>query len=168
MNISITIRAVQASDVDLLFEIRCSVRENLQTRVELAELGITSNSVMEMIESGDYVSFIARCDDVDAGFTMAKISERYIFACFVRPSFEGRGIGRLLMTITECELLKRGIDTAWLTTEADYSFRAVGFYRALGWTEARRLDDGQIRFEKKFNLSEQKHREQRLTRPELE
>ena len=50
MRQTITIRAAEASDVDALFHVRCSVRENLQTREELAGIGITPESVAAMAD----------------------------------------------------------------------------------------------------------------------
>lgn len=152
---SIEIRLARPEDTELLFDIRCSVVENLQTRDELAALGITPDTVREMIESGDYASFVARYDGVDAGFTMAQISEGYVFACFVHRAYEGKGIGRKLMEATEKELSRNGVEVAWLSTGADEALRAVGFYRALGWLEKGKLEDGQIRFEKSLKIAEQ-------------
>ncbi|MGF1656257.1 MAG: hypothetical protein ACFCU3_04675 [Verrucomicrobiales bacterium] len=38
---STVIRSIDLFDEDTLFNIRCSVRENLQTREQLAEVGVT-------------------------------------------------------------------------------------------------------------------------------
>ena len=145
-----TLRAVTARDVETLFEIRCSVAENHQSREELAAIGVTLESVREMIESGDYVSTIAELDGRPVGFSMAQISEGYVFACFVRPEFEGRGIGRALMDAAEGGLRKAGVKAAWLSTGSEPQLRAVGFYQKLGWKEDGFLDDGQLRFAKQL------------------
>ena len=142
-----TIRHATESDVETLFEIRCSVRENFQSREELAQLGITPESVAAMIRGGDYVSLVAEVGEGPVGFTMAKISEGYVFACFVRPSHEQQGVGRMLMEKTEGELRQRGLTCAWLSTGPGEELRAVGFYQRLGWGRQGHLDDGQIRFE---------------------
>lgn len=110
------LRSASASDAEMLFCIRCSVTENHQSREELASLGITGESVKEMIVSGDYVTTIADKDERPVGFTMAQISEGYVFACFVRPEFEGQGIGRALMDAAEEGLRRAGVKQAWLST----------------------------------------------------
>ena len=93
---SIDLRAATPGDVETLFDIRCSVIENHQSRGELAAIGVTPDSVRRMIESGDYLSTIAAVDGRDV-ITMARISEGYVFACFVRPDCEARGVGKALM-----------------------------------------------------------------------
>lgn len=143
-----TLRSATARDADDLFDIRCSVNQNHQSREELATLGITVESVAEMIRGGDYVTTIAEVDGRAVGVTMAQISEGYIFAAFIRPDYEGRGIGRALMKAAENGLRSAGVEEAWLSTGAEPSLRAAGFYRHLGWREAGSLPDGQIIFKK--------------------
>ncbi len=146
----VTLRSAAPSDVDALFEVRCSVAENHQSREELAELGITPASVARMIQGGDYITLIAELGGEPVGFTMVEVSENYLFACFVRPAFENRGIGRALMEQTEEELMRRGVTSIWLSTGAEPDLRAVGFYENLGWSRDGFLDDGQIRFIKQL------------------
>ena len=148
------LRSASVSDVETLFDIRCSVTENHQSREELASLGVTVASVKAMIESGDYVTTIADKDEQPVGFTMAQISEGYIFACFVRPESEGQGIGRALMDAAEEGLRRAGVKQAWLSTGPEQEFRAIGFYRHLGWADNGYLEDGQIRFTKTLQNAE--------------
>lgn len=144
------LRVASVNDVETLFEIRCSVVENHQSREELATLGVTVESVRAMIASSDYITTIAEvstdAENRPVGLTMAQISEAYIFACFVRPGFEGRGIGRALMEAAETGLRQAGVRRAWLSTGPEPGLRAPGFYRHLGWIDDGHLDDGQIRF----------------------
>lgn len=142
------LRRGERDDVEALFEIRCSVVENHQSREELAALGITTESVAAMIESGGYLSIIAEVDDRPVGFAMAQISDGYVFALFVKPGYEGQGIGKALMKTVEAGLHSAGVAEAWLATGADPRLRAVGFYRHLGWRESGFLDDGQLIFKK--------------------
>lgn len=143
-----TLRPTTGRDVEALFDIRCSVAENHQSREELAALGVTEASVRAMVEGGDYVATVAEVDGRPIGFSMAQISEGYVFACFVRPAFEGRGIGGALMEAAEDGLRRAGVRRAGLSTGADEGLRAVGFYRHLGWRDDGYLDEGQIRFTK--------------------
>lgn len=142
------LRPATIADVETLFDIRCSVVENHQSREELASLGITVESVKEMVASGDYVTTIAEVDGQAVGFSMAQISEGYVFACFVRSECHGQGIGGALMKAAEEGLRCAGVKQAWLSTSEDEGFRAPGFYRYLGWVDSGHLEDGQIRFTK--------------------
>jgi len=142
------LRPVTLKDVEALFDIRCSVIENHQSREELAELGITPATIADMIRGGGYVAILAEVDGKPVGFTMAEISESYLFACFIRPGFEKRGIGRQLMEQTEAGLRQQGVTQAWLSTGPGEELRSVGFYERLGWKRNGYLEDGQIRFEK--------------------
>lgn len=47
---NINTRTARASDVDSIFEVRTSVRENYLSREEMRQLGITESVVADMIE----------------------------------------------------------------------------------------------------------------------
>lgn len=148
---NMTLRDANVEDVEDLFDIRCSVTENHQSREELASLGITVESVKEMVASGDYVTTITEVDGQAVGFSMAQISEGYVFACFVRAECHGQGVGGALMKAAEEGLRRAGVKEAWLSTGEEERFRAPGFYRYLGWVDSGYLDDGQIRFTKRLS-----------------
>ena len=149
------LRPALANDAETLFDIRCSVVENYQSREELAGLGITIQSVKEMIEGEDYITIIAEEDGQPVGFSMVQISDGYVFACFVRPEFEGNGFGRVLMDAAEEGLRRGGVQKAWLSTGSESELRAVGFYLHLGWYKDGYLDDGQVVFRKTLVSAEQ-------------
>ena len=142
------IREAQLEDIETLFNIRTSVIENHQSREELATLGITPETVAEMLQS-DCRAWIAEIDQQPIAFSMANAAEKTIFAMFVLPSFEGRGAGRALMQQAEQWLWFQGVEEIWLLTGNDSNLRAYGFYRHLGWTPTDIEPDGQIKFLKK-------------------
>lgn len=146
----ISLRPASTRDVETLFDIRCSVHENHESREELALIGVTPDSIAHMIKSGDYITLIADVNGEAAGFSMAKVSDSYVFACFVRPGYEGRGVGRAIMEAAEEGLRHSGCTHAWLSTGADPDLRAVGFYRHLGWKEDGVQENGLIRYIKKL------------------
>jgi GNAT superfamily N-acetyltransferase len=80
------------------------------------------------------------------GFSAADPRDGSICALFVDPACEGRGIGRALLPLACGTLTASGHAKAELTTEA--GTRAERFYRAGGWTETSRQEDGQIVFQK--------------------
>jgi GNAT superfamily N-acetyltransferase len=146
-----SIRHATVEDVELLFEIRNNVKENYLTREELAERGITADSVVKMLTSGS-LAWIAEVGGDPAGFCMADGPRCRIWAMFIRPEFEGLGIGRVLMRVAEEWLFEKGTDTIWVTTGMEADNRAHGFYESLGWQRVGLTDDGQMRYEKQGRM----------------
>jgi GNAT superfamily N-acetyltransferase len=142
------IREAQIEDIETLFNIRTSVIENHQSREELVALGITPETVANMLQT-DCRAWIAEIDERPIAFSMPNAAEKTIFAMFVLPSFEGRGAGRALMQQAEQWLWSQGVEEIWLLTGNDSNLRAYGFYLHLGWTPTDIEPDGQIKFLKK-------------------
>lgn len=143
------IREAQVEDIETLFNIRTSVIENYQSREDLASLGITPETIAEMLLT-DCRAWIAEIDNQPIGFSMANATEKTIFAMFVLPSFADRGAGRALMQKAEEWLwLQEGIEEIWLLTGNDPKIRAYGFYLHLGWIASDIQLDGQIKFIKR-------------------
>ncbi|HEY9295104.1 MAG TPA: GNAT family N-acetyltransferase, partial [Phormidium sp.] len=94
------IREAQIEDIETLFNIRISVIENYQSREDLASLGITPETIAEMLLT-DCRAWIAEIDNQPIGFSMANATEKTIFAMFILPSFADRGAGRALMQKAE-------------------------------------------------------------------
>ncbi len=143
------IRVVQPEDIETLFEIRTSVIENHQSREEIAALGITPDSVAQMLQT-DCGAWIAEIDRQPIGFSIANVTEKTIFGIFVLPSFEGRGAGRALMQRAEEWLWSKEIEEIWLVTGNDRNLRAYGFYLHLGWIPVGVESDGAMKGEMKF------------------
>ncbi|NEQ95226.1 MAG: GNAT family N-acetyltransferase [Cyanothece sp. SIO2G6] len=143
------IRIAQQDDIETLFEIRTSVIENYQSREEIAELGITPDSVAHMLKT-DCCAWIAEIDDQPIGFSIANATEATILGMFVLPAFEGRGAGRALMQAAEKWLWSQGLDEIWLVTENDPKLRAYGFYLHLDWLPVGVETDGDFAGAMKF------------------
>ncbi len=140
------IRPATPDDITEIFDVRCSVRENHMSREELAAIDITPDTVRGMITGGDYIVPVALVAGKIAGFAMARISEGYVFALFVRQEQEDEGFGRALMQIVESGLAEHGVQEAWLATGSETGIRAPGFYRHLGWNDCGLMEDGQLKF----------------------
>ncbi|SFO10552.1 Acetyltransferase (GNAT) domain-containing protein [Candidatus Pantoea varia] len=140
----ITIRPAQLSDVEAIFTVRTSVTENHLSREEMRDMGITENTVSNMIEEG-HCAWVATNHGEVVGFSMILRGKGSLFGLFVLPAYEGRGIGRRLTKIAEQELFKH-YDVAWL--ETDKNSRAAKFYMQLGWSNKTTLDGTLIRLEK--------------------
>lgn len=147
------IRIATPDDVDGMFEVRTNVRENHMSPSELAALGITPDTLPDML-NGHGRGWVA-CDEGQVvAFAMANSIESTIFAMFVRQSHEGMGLGRSLMQAAETWLRDEGCNEVWLLTDANTEVRANGFYRHLGWMEEDIQDDGDVRFKKCLSISQ--------------
>lgn len=141
-----TLRLASASDVELLFDIRTSVKQNHLSREQMHELGITSQALSVAIGKQP-CAWVAEWQQEAAGFAIVDFDQGELFALFVRPQHEGKGIGQLLLQQAEHALFQRH-EVIHLTTDGDQSMRANGFYRRLGWTVAGTVDARDVRFEK--------------------
>jgi GNAT superfamily N-acetyltransferase len=133
------IRRATRIDYLRIAEIRNAVRENRPGKPEkIAALveWLFENSPIWVWEE----------DGAIQGFSAADWRDGSICALFVHSSYERRGIGRALLPHACEELRTNGHVVATLTTEP--GTRAERFYRADGWAEVARQDDGQIVFEK--------------------
>ncbi|WP_339493217.1 GNAT family N-acetyltransferase [Pseudomonas sp. EA_15y_Pfl2_R67] len=139
-----TIRLANQADINAIFDIRTSVQENHLSHDQLAEMGITPETIRQAILEVP-CAWVAEVDGVPVGFSMADVEDGCVFAAFVLPEFEGHGLGRSLMNKAEAFLFQHH-QTIWLET-AEAS-RASGFYRNLGWQPVANLPEGDLRFEK--------------------
>ncbi len=144
------IRLAQSDDIETLFEIRTSVQENYQSREEIAQLGITPETVAEMLQT-DCCAWVAEVEGRSIGFSIANATEETIFGMFILPAFEGLGAGRLLMQQAEAWLWEKGSEEIWLLTGNDPKLRAYGFYVYLGWIPLAVQSDGDMKFVKRKN-----------------
>jgi GNAT superfamily N-acetyltransferase len=123
-----------------MHEVRIAVRENVlssPTRVTLA-------SYRQMFEDRGR-AWVAESTGRVVGFSFADLEAHNIWALFVHPDHERRGLGRQLLDRAVAWLFEQGPESLWLTTAA--ASRAEGFYRAAGWREVDREPSGEIRFE---------------------
>ncbi|EDW4455564.1 GNAT family N-acetyltransferase [Salmonella enterica subsp. enterica] len=141
----IYIRQALITDVDSIFEIRTSVTENHLSREEMRQMGITERSVADMIQKST-CAWVAMDGVKAVGFTMVLHDKGCLFAAFVFPEYEGKGIGRELLMRAEEELFKHH-EVIWL--ETDINSRAARIYKHLGWGNKTDIDENHIRLEKK-------------------
>lgn len=139
------IRLATVDDVAAIFRVRTAVTENILTLAELADLGVTPDTVAALIRSEACI-WVAEGHGEVLGFAMIEQETACLFAAFVLPEHEGRGIGRELVAVCEAALFRENA-LVWL--ETDGRSRAAGFYRHMGWSHAADLDNGDARLEKR-------------------
>jgi len=141
---SFHIRTARLSDIEGMFDVRTSVIENHLSREEMRQMGITESVVGDMVEKS-LCAWVATKNNKIIGFSMIFPDEGCLFAAFVLPEYEGKGIGRRLVMLAEQELFQHH-DIAWL--ETDKNSRAAKFYMQLGWGNETDLNGTDIKLEK--------------------
>jgi GNAT superfamily N-acetyltransferase len=140
----IRIRVATADDMDQIFRVRTSVTENLLTFGELERRDITPASVAASFLA-QAKGWVAEQADQVVAFAIADRESKSIFALFVLPEFEGRGIGGRLLDLALLWLRQNGAERVWLTTAPQT--RAAHFYERRGWVIVGRGTHGDIRYE---------------------
>jgi len=134
-----TVRLARLSDIAAMQRIRGSVRENRLSDPQL----VPDSAYGPYIAAGSM--WVAEDASGIAGFAAIDLAAASVWALFVDPPAEGRGVGRALLDTLIDHARARGLPRLTLQTQADS--RAARFYRAAGWIERGVGDDGQLRFE---------------------
>ena len=127
------IRHGQITDLADITRIRTAVSENHLSIGQMAELGITHDSIAAELREGHLACWVAMAEGGMAGFSMADRRDGSIFALFMDAAHEGRGHGSALLAECEDWLRQQGHAQARLTT--DRNSRAFRFYLRRGWQE---------------------------------
>jgi GNAT superfamily N-acetyltransferase len=125
------IRTGTIADLDQIVMVRTSVRENHLSVAQMAAIGITPAAIAAQMADGALACWVAEEEGRVVGFSMAERETATIFALFVLPQWEGRGLGSALLAACEDWLRGLGHLEARLETGADT--RAYAFYARKGW-----------------------------------
>ncbi|WP_374045681.1 acetyltransferase [Massilia sp. YIM B04103] len=143
----IRVRLATPADIPILFEVRTSVLQNHLSRGQMVEWGVTLETTRQLMEQSPCI-WGGEVNGEVVAFATADVEGGSVFAMFIRPGFEGLGLGRRLMAEVEA-LLFRHHALIWLETDGRDPVRANGFYLKLGWTLAAELAEGDVRYEKR-------------------
>jgi len=140
---NLTYREAQVADIGQLMRVRMSVKENV----------LVNTNLVTPKDCEDYIlhrgkGWVCETGDLIVGFAIADLKDHSIWALFVQPDWEGKGIGKTLHDQMLHWYFAQTKETVWLTT-APHS-RAEMFYRKSGWTETGRKPNGEIRFEMSY------------------
>ncbi|GAA4344847.1 GNAT family N-acetyltransferase [Flaviaesturariibacter amylovorans] len=111
--------------------------------MQVVRRSVTENALSnpDLVRDADYVPFlgtegtawIALDGDRIVGFSIADVPGRNIWALFLFPEYEGRGIGKELHRLMMSGYFGQTKETVWLSTA--FHTRAEAFYRLRGWTD---------------------------------
>ncbi len=126
-------RKMTVSDLPAAFSVRLSTIENAITMQELEEdYGITPESLAAAMQSA-VQGWLCEDDGKMVGFSMGDRATGEVQVLAVLPAYEGRGIGKALLSRVQDWLFATGHSEIWLLANPDPDIRAAGFYRKLGW-----------------------------------
>lgn len=127
---------------------------------DIPQIQLVRNSVKENVLSGpalvpdkdvaDYITrrgkgWVCEVDEKIVGFSIADLQDNNIWALFLLPEYEGKGIGRNLHQLMLDWYFAQTDEKVWLGTAP--KSRAEAFYRQAGWTETGLHGKGEIKFE---------------------
>ena len=136
-------REANINDIKQIQRVRHSVTENVLSNPAL----VTDEDCEEFLtERGK--GWVCETENNIVGFAIADLKENNIWALFVQPEFEKKGIGKKLHTTMLNWYLDQTRTNVWLATAPNT--RAAIFYRMNGWKETGMHGKGEIKFEMNF------------------
>ncbi len=136
-------READIKDIKQIQLVRRSVKENMLSNPALA----TDKDCEEFLMVRGK-GWVCESDNKIVGFAIADLKENNIWALFVHPGFEGKGIGKRLHDIMLKWYFMQNKEEIWLGTSP--GTKAEKFYRKLGWNEIGVAGKNEIKFEMTF------------------
>ena len=137
------IREATIEDIKQIQIVRNSVKEN----------ALPDPSLVIDLDCEEFITvrgkgWVCEINHQIVGFAIADLKEHNIWALFLDPDFERKGIGQKLHKIMLDWYFSKTNQTVWLRTA--FNTRAERFYRKAGWTEVGTHGITEIKFEMTF------------------
>lgn len=134
------IRKADITDIPQIQFVRNEVKEN-----RLSDPLLVTDAAVE-----DYITtrgrgWVYEKSGIIAGFSIISVTDANVWALFVHPDHEGKGIGKKLHDEMLNWYFQQTDTTVWLSTSP--GTRAEKFYRQAGWIETGLYGKGEIKFE---------------------
>nr|WP_294936404.1 GNAT family N-acetyltransferase [uncultured Flavobacterium sp.] len=137
-------REAKSNDIKQIQIVRNSVKENALSNPDL----VSDRDCEEFLfERGK--GWVCEIENQIVGFAIADLKEDNIWALFIHPDFEKRGIGKKLHEMMLDWYFRQSKEKVWLGTA--FNTRAESFYRKAGWTEVGTHGTKEIKFEMTYN-----------------
>ena len=127
---------------------------------DIPQMQVVRNAVKEnvlrnpaLIKNEDYDEFmnkrgngwVCEINNVVVGFSIVDLQGKNIWALFIHPDFDKRGIGKHLHQLMMDWYFAQTNETVWLSTAPNS--RAETFYKMNGWKEVGTYGNGEVKFE---------------------
>ena len=136
------IRTAELKDIIQIQIVRNLVKEN-----RLSDPALVPDRDVEDYIMNRGKGWVCEVNDDIVGFAIADLIESNIWALFIHPDYERRGIGKKLHAEMLNWYFSQTDKTLWLGTAP--GTRAEFFYRKAGWKEVGVHGKGEIKFEMK-------------------
>ena len=133
-------RQAQIEDIKQIQIVRNSVKENTLSN----PLFVTEKDYQEFLtERGK--GWVCEIKNQIIGFAIVDLRDNNIWALFLKPEFEGKGIGTKLQNLMLNWYFENGKENVWLGTSPNT--RAEKFYTESGWVKNGMHGSKEIKFE---------------------
>ena len=132
-------REATSDDIPGMSVVRLAVRENRLSNADRITPAMYADHLGTLGRS-----WVCEVEGRIVGFSAAALSDASIWALFVLPEYEGRGIGKRLLALATEWLFAQGKPRIVLSTAA--STRADAFYARLGWRRGELRDGVEVEF----------------------
>jgi len=139
MKTNLNYRQAELKDIPELSVLRLSVRENQLSSPDKVTLAMYHDYLTTLGQG-----WLCEEDGQILGFSVADVRDGSIWALFVRPDSESRGIGRTLLEMACDWLFAQGHPKVSLST--GIGTRADRFYEAHGWQRELRPGDREVSY----------------------
>jgi GNAT superfamily N-acetyltransferase len=142
-------RDATINDIDNCMIVRMAVKENI----------LNNPAFVPRKDYVDYLTifgkgWVCEVENRIIGFAIVGLTQRNVWALFVLPEFEGKGIGKKLHDTMMDWYFNQTDEEIWLGTEQ--KTKAENFYKKRGWTVVGMHGDDETKFE--MTLEEWKRR----------
>lgn len=137
-------REALLSDIHQIQIVRNAVKENT-----LSNPALVTDADCEEYLTLRGKGWVAVADDAVLGFSIVDLKENNIWALFVHPDYEAKGIGKKLHHLMLNWYFDQTKKTVWLGTSP--GTRAEKFYNHMGWTEVGKHGSKEIKFEMSYD-----------------
>lgn len=136
-------REAKISDIPQIQIVRHTVKENVLSNPAL----VTDADCEEfIIQRGK--GWVCEVDGEIVGFAIVDLKEHNIWALFLRPQFESKGIGKELHRLMMDWYFSQTNETVWLGTAPNT--KAEKFYQLQGWRKVGIVNKSEVKFEMSY------------------
>lgn len=136
-------REAKTTDIAAIQIVRHTVKENTLSDPAL----VTDKDCEEFITQRGQ-GWVCEIGGEVVGFSIVDLKEHNIWALFLRPEFEGKGIGKELHRLMMDWYFDQTHEPVWLGTAPNT--RAEEFYTRQGWKNVGLVNKGEVKFEMSY------------------